>query len=668
MIDSCRCLLLVGLLMQLSQGEARSQERAVTTATAASSAAGSDDDFAGVDPLDSRQWSRGGEAILKTDLSLVQPESALVTGKRCKQTWKVIPYATQAFAGRSLSAYAETGAPTVSLPLETTGWHAVYVGVGTVTNGIAETNNVVRAKLSGDDVFRRMSNHQHVRSGQDRRDSIEEVFLTVADLEDQSVEIAQAAFQPAAVMYVKLVPLTDDEVAAWQAGDRTEATRPLIATFDGHSWIWPYRPRIAAHLKETFEGFQHSDFTKWWFQVLGADLVCYPTKVGTVPGMETEDFFRWEYKEYVDSLKALFAAGVNPLQVACDAAREQGVEFHIMIRPGAWQGTAALDETFSSRFFREHPEWRCVDRDGTPTFYMSYAVPEVRQQILDVLREALAVKPDGVGFLFHRGLPLMLWEDAFCEQFQQAYGEDARSVTENDPRIAALRGKIMTGFLRQVRDLLDEVQQDLRLEKPLTISVATFSKESDNQKYGLAVEQWIDQQLVSDIAVGWFAHHTSFNDPGGSLPDMAYYRRITAGKDVGLYPFVIGWKPGTPRSLCQTVTRLLRGGCYGNRGLGSGGRGRIVEFDALDERFRIGSVRYAPMAGSRRRGSPMVAAGCPETARDSAHPVRREPLQPLVPEYGILKPASTYDCGHFAHHDLAKLLVPKYPLIRARNQ
>ena len=562
MLDSCRCLL-VALLTQLCLSGAHAQDRLDATADAASGQAAASHDFARLDPLDSRRWSRAADGILKTDLSLAQPATALVRDKRRKEKWKVIPYATQSFSGQSLSAYAETGAPTVSLPLETSGWHAVYVGVGTVSNGIVETTNVVRVKLSGHGVFKRMSNHQRVRYNQDRRDSIEEVFLTVANLTDQSVEIAQAPFQPAAVMYIKLVPLTDGEVAAWHSGDGAASTRPLIATFDGHSWIWPYRPRTAAHLKETFEGFQRSDFTKWWFQVLGADLVCYPSQVGTVAGLDTKDFSRWEYKEFVDSLRALFATSVNPLQVARDAAREHGVEFHIMIRPGAWQGSAALEETFNSRFYREHPEWRCIDRDGTPTFYMSYAVPEVRQQILDILREALAVEPDGVGFLFHRGLPLILWEDAFRDQFQQEYGEDPRVVAEDDPRIYAFRAKIMTRFLRQVRDLLDEVQQGLGREKPFTISVATFSKQSDNEKYGIALEQWIDQQLVNDVAVAWFAHHTSFNDPGGSLPDMTYYRKITAGKDVGLYPFVICWKPGTPQSMCQTVARYYDQGATG---------------------------------------------------------------------------------------------------------
>ncbi len=588
---------------------------------------GADAERARSDLLDSRRWTRAEQAVLKTNLDQVQPAAALVRDQRRKQKWKVVPYTTASFAGQSLSAYAETDAPVVSLPLDTTGWHAVYVGVGTVSNGIAETANVVRVKLSGDEVFRRMSNHQRTNHTNARRDSIEELFLAVDDLTGQALEIAQAPLLPAAIMYVKLVPLTDAEVSRWRTDARDPAVRPLIATFDGHSWIWPNRPRTAAHLKETFEGFQQSDFTKWWFQVLGADLVCYPTTVGTVPGWDTEDFARWPYREYVESLQALFAAGVHPLQVARDAAREQGVEFHIMIRPAAWQGSAGLEETFNSRFYREHPQWRCVDRDGTPTYYMSYAAPQVREHVLDVLREALDVDPDGVGFLFHRGLPLMLWEDAFCQQFRAAYDDDARTVPEDDPRLYALRAKIMTQFLREVRELLDEQQRRAGRAKPYTVSVAAFSEQRDNEKYGLALEQWIDQKLVNDVAVGWFAHHTSFSQPGSSRPDMEYYRRITEGKDVGLYPFVISWKPGTPRGMCQTVSEYYDQGATG-----------IAVWDPAVEAGLANSTRWTD-------GTP---AGVFETIRWLGHEhLVRQWAQAGIPK-PLVVPLTRYGENHYS--------------------
>lgn len=515
-------------------------------------------------PDDSRLWSRAGRAIVLSDLSRVEPAAALNTGRRrTKGQWKVIPYKTSDFSGQALSVFPSTGASAVSLPLTVSGWHAVYVGIGSTSNGISAIDNNVRVRLSGDAVYTRMSNHQKVNPKNDRRHSIQEVFLTVAETNGQSVEFAPVPFVPANVMYVKLVPLTAAEVKEWQAREPDPAARPLIATFDGHSWIWPYRPRTAADLKETFEGFQNTDFTKWWFQPMGADLVCYPSEVGTVPGWNTEDFPRWEYKEYVESLKALFEAGVNPLKVAREAAREQGAEFHVMIRPGAWKGALSLEEVFDSRFYEQHPEWRCVDRDGNPTIYMSYAVPEVRAHVIAVIREALDVDPRGVGFLFHRGLPLLLWEDAFCERFKQRYGEDARNVPEDDPRIQAMRAEIMTDLLSETRAVLDEEQARRGRKQPYTISVATFNKESDNDRHGLAVEQWIDQGLVDDVAVAWFAYHTSFSEDGLIEPDMEYYRRITKGHDVGLYPFVIAWKPGTPARLSRTVSEYYDNGATG---------------------------------------------------------------------------------------------------------
>lgn len=44
---------------------------------------------------------------------------------------------------------------------------------------------------------------------------------------------------------------------------------------------------------------------------------------------------------------------------------------------------------------------------------------------------------------------------------------------------------------------------------------------------------------------------------------MAYYHRITAGTGVGVYPFVISWKTGKPRDLCQKVADYYTGGAPG---------------------------------------------------------------------------------------------------------
>ncbi|MBM3861264.1 MAG: hypothetical protein FJ395_16680 [Verrucomicrobia bacterium] len=458
----------------------------------------------GAEPLemfstDSRRWSRASYAVVMTDFSKAEPTAALITGKREKGKWKVIPFATAEWKGMALSAYSQTGPAAVRMPLTARGWHAVYVGLATTSGGFNIGGNGMKARLSDEPVFKRMA--CNVPLLPNRRGVIQEQFLTVAELKGQSVEIAPLPGLPATICYVKLVPLTEDE-----ARRRTSTrSRTSIATFDGHSWIWPFRPTTAAELAEEFRGFEDTDIGKWWFQVTGADLVCYPSKVGTYPGEGTTDFPVSAYAVYTRSLETLFKKGVNPLKVAREAARAQGAEFHVMLRPAGWVGSMPYEETFNSKFFYAHPEWRCVDRDGTPTFYMSYAVPEVRQHLLEIFRETLALQPEGVGFLFNRGMPLILWEDAFCARFKQMHNADARAVPEDDPRILATRAAIMTEFMTEVRALLDETAHKQDRKVPYKISLGTFAKETDNQKWGLDLPVWIQRGLVDELAVTWFA-------------------------------------------------------------------------------------------------------------------------------------------------------------------
>ncbi len=507
---------------------------------------------------DSRRWERSAEATLHTDLAQVEPASAVITGKRQKGKWKAIPFATADFSGTALSIYHATNPEPVRLTLPERGPHAIYLGLATTSGGFGTGENGLKARLDDEPVFQRLANHLPLLAN--RRAVIEDCYLGAANLTGQSLEIAPLRDRPATLCYVRTVPLSEAEFAEARAPSKQ---RTAIATFDGHSWIWPFRPVTAAQLAEEFRGFEGSDFSRWWFQVTGADLVNYPSEFGTYPGEGTDDFPSDDYAGYTESLEALFAAGVNPLQVARDAAREQGAEFHVILRPGGWVGSMPYEETFNSRFYYAHPEWRCFDKDGTPTFYLSYSVPEVRAQILNILRETLACDPEGVGFTFHRGMPLMLWEEAFRDRFAAMHeGVDARTVDDDDPRIHATRADIMTGFLREIRALLDETAAARGKTEPYRISLGTFSTEEDNRRWGIDLENWIDLGLVDDIAVTWFAYHTSFTKTPGRI-DLDYYRRITEGTDTEWRPMMIAWKTGKPQEFCAKAAGYLAAGADG---------------------------------------------------------------------------------------------------------
>jgi hypothetical protein len=500
---------------------------------------------------DSRRWSQSAAATVYRDLSQCAPPSALITGLRQKGKWKMIPCATAEWTGTALSIYSATNPPPVRLALPERGWHAIYLGLATTSGGFSIGGNGLKARLSDEPVFKRLANNLALL--EDRRAVIQECFLTVAELTGQTVEIAPLPGLPATLCYIKVVPMTEAEVAQVRA---PSPHRTSIATFDGHSWIWPFKPTTAAELAEEFRGFEGTDVGKWWFQVTGADLVNYPSKVGTYPGEGTTDFPTGAYANYTRSLEALFWKGVNPLKVARDTAREQGSEFHVILRPGGWVGSMPYEETFNSKFFYQHPEWRCLDRDGTPTFYLSFAVPEVRRQLLAIFRETLELQPEGVGFTFNRGMPLMLWEEAFCQRFTAMHGADAKAVADDDPRIHATRAAVMTEFLTEVRTLLDETAKEQGRKERYKISLGTFAQEADNQRWGLDLPRWIERGLVDDLAVAWFAYHTSFTKTAGQL-DMEYYRRLTAGTETKAYPMIIAWKTGKPKELCAKVADYL---------------------------------------------------------------------------------------------------------------
>ncbi len=512
-------------------------------------------------PNDPRQWSRKAEAVVVTNLAEVKPATALVAeGLRQKGKWKVLPFETADLKGTALSCYAGTGAPPVTVPLPESarGWHAVYVGMSTVSTGFKEAKCGLRAKLSDETVYRSLANNLALLPN--RVDVIQEQFITAADLKGQSVDLAQQRALAATVCYVKLIPLTEQEVAAWKDAQAPgpKPTRTSIATFDGHSWISPYNPQTKEDLLSNFRGFESSDIGKWWFQVLGADLVIYPTKVGNLPGEATQDFSSGGHAAFVKAVQGLHKKGIDPLKVAREEARRQGVEFHVMLRSAGWKAAIPYEETFNSRFYEAHPEWRCVDRDGTPTMHMSYAYPEVRQHLLDIYRETLELQPEGVGLLFNRGMPLMLWEDGFCDRFRQMHKAEAREVPEDDPRIYVTRAAIMTDFMKEIRALLDETAANQGRKTPYKISLGTFSKEADNSFWGLDLPNWIAQGLVNDLGVAWFSHHTSF-----AQPDMAYYSRITKDTKTNVYPFIISWKSGKPQELCKTVTDFYKQGAAG---------------------------------------------------------------------------------------------------------
>lgn len=499
----------------------------------------------------SSQWQNVTHAELITDMTRCTPADAL-SKRREHAKWKVFEYETAEFSGQCLSIGRESSAPDLTLKLGKQGWHAVYVGLSTITDLVRPEKNNVEVKLTSDPAYTRLSNRLDLASP--RRDVLEEVFLGVADLSENDLHFSTVYEMPSRIHYVKTIPLTDTEVTTVLADRKQKATRTSVATFDGFTWIHPFRPQNRADLAATFSAYRDSDFKTWWFQVGGADLVHHPTKVGNLMGGHLDTFPRSVDREYVESVRHLHAKGVDPLRVAVEEAHAQDAEILICLRAAGWKGAPPWEEFFMSEFYEAHPEWRCIDHDGTPTMHLSYAAEEVQDHLLEVYREVLQRNPDGAGFMFHRGMPMMLWEEPFCRRFIEKFGEDPRELAEDDPRVFQMRAEIVTGFIRKIRAVLDETAKTHGdSNHRMKLAVTTFATPADNKRFGLDVETWIEERLIDQIGIAWFAYYTSgLKSKSG---DTAYYARITEGTDVNIYPFYVGWKMISATELLSSVSR-----------------------------------------------------------------------------------------------------------------
>lgn len=491
-------------------------------------------------------WDNGAAPVMLTDLSQCQPAEALAE-RRLKGKWKVLDYKAGPHQGKLLSANFEQDAAPVSLALNVTGWHAVYVGL---------LSGKVRVKLSSDPAFV----GRVPSSG-----GISEVFFKAADLTNESIQFAQQSTghpHECQVAYIKLIPLSPREVERIQADRADLAQRNLATTIDGFSYLWDRGCVSVEDLLEEVEEYRGSDFGTLYLQMTGADAVNYQTRVGANLGLDGDQiipvFPRDGDRIYSESLRERIRQGINATQVLIDGAHGLGMTVFATVRPAAWLHSPPYEEFFRSDFYDAHPEWKCVDRDGTPVERLSFAVPEVRAYLVEVLREAVELGADGACVLYNRGLPLVLWEEPFCALFKERFGEDARAVPETDPRLVELRTELLTAFMREIRQMLNQEQNRRGDGKRLKIAAMTLASEADNLKYGVDIRGWVDAGLLDEVA-------PYLGAGGGSAKeyDLDFFAQACGAKGIPWRPTIVAWQAPTVEEMRRLTVQYRDAGATG---------------------------------------------------------------------------------------------------------
>lgn len=359
-------------------------------------------------------------AVYLTDLSMCTPASARSTDQR-GDTWMVLDYETakgqQPAGGRMIYAASYVRAPEVRLALDNRGWHHISIGVWN-PHYPHDGGLTVKVKLSGDPCFTRISEPPPAMDASGT--ALQEVFFRTADLDGQDLHIGQTHgpfARKAAVAYIKLVPLSEAEISA--INSPAAPTRMVAAVNDGITFFHNDEYRRREHLLELVEPYRHSDVKRviWAFNY--GDTTNYPSSAGAwiaganVPPISraprNNDYIKGA-KESLDALRRFHARRVIPQHAVERHVHALGLKFDAMFRL-AVLGHIPPRAFHAGQFLKEHPECRQVTRDGLAIEKASYAFPETRQRMLEIIRESAdRYNIDGAVLGFVRGPEFMLYE------------------------------------------------------------------------------------------------------------------------------------------------------------------------------------------------------------------------------------------------------------------
>ncbi len=520
--------------------------------------------------------------VLLADLSGAEPREA-ISPKPRKGCWYTLPYRTQTgIQGVMVARGQLTHPPDLRLSLPVQGWQAIYVGL---FGGSRVDEFRLRLKLSDETLFETLApsrlGYQRQADGSWLRPraaigvtDIEEVFWKAADLGGQQLVISHLRTSHPSVAqlaFVRLVPLTAEEVREYQRAGGRPQTRLLAAEMDGQG---PFHrgARTVQDIQENLEPLRGTDVGKLFLGTggIGAGQTLYPSRVGAMMGAGEEDFPVEAGRRAAESLRGFQSRGIDPLKVAVDHAHSMGIEVYLGFRMGTM---ATMPPVWFEpvHFWKKHPQWRCRDREGQSVVRLSLAYSQVRRFYVDLLAELAGYGVKGVQLIYTRRPPFVLFEPPVVEDFKKAYGIDPRQLPEpvqrrGDPPAAEERlerhwATYVTTFMRELRRRLDRE----RPEGPRIEVLANVGYDAAwNRHAALDLETWAREGLVDILCV-----YTGGD--GSQRVDYDYFRKITRGTPTIFYEDI------TPRNMpgsqyARQARRAYTGGAAGLAFWDSGGR------------------------------------------------------------------------------------------------
>lgn len=368
---------------------------------------------------------------------------------------------------------------------------------------------------------------------------------------------------------IRMEPLDKDDEAL--AGWHTPKTRDrrVVVNNDGYSegFFEPldWNPK---QLAEQILRFQGSGVSQVDLCSLVSDTANYPSDWVDFHGMDPA--IKWpregdrsahlHYRWLAENTKGLFP-------VVLEAGRTIDLTVGGSLRMNVSYGHHPFGRVMNGKFWFDYPSCRIkrfpneIDDNENS---LSFAYPEVRARRVGVLRELAEFGCLEVNLDFCRYPRIMGYDEPLLEIFFQRHGSDGREVEIDDPHWIRIRQEVMTDFLRDIRQSLNEVKGDDGEKVRISIRLPATKFES----FGFDPAAWIAEDLV-DTLIPAFPGHDRWcdvtpwvdmtrNAPVQVLAGIEYFRHQTSESELTDEEVARGVVPG--RRIANTREDFLRRG------------------------------------------------------------------------------------------------------------
>ncbi|HUR57050.1 MAG TPA: family 10 glycosylhydrolase [Opitutaceae bacterium] len=307
-------------------------------------------------------------------------------------------------------------------------------------------------------------------------------------------------FRDATLVAALTFGLLSATAIAGEAPRPRHAAKLVVVNDDGFSAFFSERYRNADDLRRQVGSFGDTQVAVLEWCIASGSRVNFPAKGYELIGAGVTEFPRRGDKIVAALLQQFADEGTDTLAVVAAACRETGIACYASLRMNGdynaeWMGET-LPRMFNSTFWWSHPEYRVRGKAGEDRTKLSYAFPEVREYKLGILRAAAERDIDGINLDFLRHPDFLGYEQPLIDVFQSRHGIDPRTLPATDARWMKLRAEIMTGFVRDVRALLDAAGK--KNGRRLGLSARVDWKA--HRAWGCDVEAWMKEGLL-DYAV-----------------------------------------------------------------------------------------------------------------------------------------------------------------------